>query len=102
VRESLNGIQRRSSRNTKAVVVGSCSLQESLELPTLRSRQTRRRIGAFNNILVKINQTEISIRQLQFLVSPLDTNDVRTRSVEGLDEACWQDGNEDTCPLERV
>jgi hypothetical protein len=102
VRESLNGIQWRSSRNTKTVMVGSCSLQESLELPTLRSRQTCRRISAFNNVLVKINQTEISVRQLQFLISPFNADNVWTWGVESLNKTCWQDRNEDACPLEWV
>jgi hypothetical protein len=86
---SFNGVQWRAGRNTIAVVVGSCSLQECLKLPALRARQTCWRISTFNDIFVEIHQTEISIGQLQFLIAPLYAHNIRTWSIKSLDQTRW-------------
>jgi hypothetical protein len=70
-------------------MVGSCSLQEGLELPALRARQTCWRVSTFDDIFVEIHKTEISIRQFQFLVPPLNAHNVRTRSIKSLDQTRW-------------
>jgi hypothetical protein len=83
-------------------VVGSCSLQESLELPSLWSWQTSWRISAFNHIFVKIHKTKVTVRQLKLLIPSLHAYNVGTWSVKSLDQARRQKRNEDARPLERV
>jgi len=98
----LDSIHRRACGNAVAVVVGSCSLQKSLELPSLRTWQTSRRISTFDNIFVEIDKTKVTIRQLKLLVPPLHAHDIRAWSVKGLNQARRKKRNKYARPLERV
>lgn len=85
-----------------SVVVRSCCLQQSHELPPYLAWKRRWLIGALDAVLIKIDQHKVVIGKLETVIALLHAHNVWARCFESGDESSGKDGNEDTAPFHRV
>ena len=58
--------------------------------------------GRFDCVLVEVDKNKIIVRKIDVLVTPLNPNYVRTRSLNGLYESSWKYGYENARPSQGV
>jgi len=71
--------------NAVTVVMRSCGLQERHELSTLLSWKGHWWSCSLNNVVVKIDQHEIIIRQLEIVEALLHSDNIWAWSFDGLE-----------------
>jgi hypothetical protein len=57
--------------------------------------------GALDHVVIQINENKVVRGQFHLLIPTLDTHDVRTRRLEGLNQAGWKNRNENARPFQR-
>lgn len=81
-------------------VLRSGQLQQRQKLPALMAWERSGLEGTLDHIVVQINEDKVVGRQLHFLVSALNADNVWTGCLEGLDQARGENRNKNSCPLQ--
>ena len=93
---------RRTWKDTVPVVVRSSQLKQRSKLTPLLSRKWDRSRGAFDLILIQVDEDEIILGQLNLFVTTLNADNIGTRRFECLNQSRRKDRNENTRPNDWV